>query len=264
MEVYSIDSVYSTNLETGESIEYQPFFACRHASEARGRQPYWHARRAASPRKNDRGTDIYLSLVDLQFNPRLPPVDVLNVSTTCTNRDLPGELRTSGGESWGFNLEGQAPLRRIDPVVAPTLPARIPLDESRWRLVSHLSLNHLSIVDEQQGADALREILKLYDFTNSRVAAQHIAGIESVRSRRRTARLTDGLSAGFCRGVEITVEFDPEKYVGTGMYLFASVLDRFFGLYASINSFTRMIAGTKQSDEPFKRWPYRAGEQTLM
>ena len=135
---------------------------------------------------------------------------------------------------------------------------------SRWRLVSHLSLNHLSITDGHEGADALREILKLYDFTNSRVAAQHIAGIESVRSRRRTARLTDGLSGGFCRGVEITVEFDPEKYVGTGMYLFAGVLDRFLALYASINSFTRTIARTRHSEEPFKRWPHRAGEQTLI
>ena len=264
MEIYSIDSVYSTHLDTGESVEYQPFFACRHGNEQRGRQPYWHARRAPSPLKNDRGTEVYLSLVDLQFNPRLPPIEVLNVSTTCTNRDLPGELRTSGGEAWGFHLEGQAPLRRIDPVVVPTLPARVPLDESRWRLVSHLSLNHLSITEQEHGADALREILKLYDYTNSRVAAQHIAGIESVRSRRRTARLTDGLSAGFCRGIEITLEFDPEKYAGTGMYLFASVLDRFFALYASINSFTRTVAKSKHSDEPFRRWPYRAGEQTLL
>ena len=264
MEIYSIDSVSSTNLATGQVTEYEPFFACRHGTRSDPRHPYWYARRTASPYKNDAGTEVSLSLVDLEFNPRLPAASVLNVTTTCTNRDLPGELQTSGGENWGFQLEAQAPLRRIDPVVLPTMPARLPLDQSRWRLISHLSLNHLSIADEEDGADALREILKLYDFTNSRVVAQHIAGIDSVRSQRKTARITDGLFTGFCRGVEITIDFDPEKYAGTGMYLFASVLDRFLGLYASINSFTRTITRTKNSEQPFKRWPHRTGEQIVI
>ncbi len=31
------------------------------------------------------------------------------------------------------------------------------------------------------------------------------------------------------------IEFDEEKYAGTGVYLFASVLERFLGLYCSVN-----------------------------
>ena len=53
---------------------------------------------------------------------------------------------------------------------------------------------------------------------------------------------------GFCRGIEVTVEFDEEQYVGTGVYLFASVLERFLGLYASLNSFTQLVARTRQRE----------------
>jgi len=62
----------------------------------------------------------------------------------------------------------------------------------------------------------------------------------------------------------VTIEFDEEKYVGSGVYLFASVLERFLGLYASLNSFSQLVAITKQREEPLKRWPPRAGDQILL
>ena len=63
---------------------------------------------------------------------------------------------------------------------------------------------------------------------------------------------------------EVTVELDEEKYVGTGAYLFASVLERFLGLYASINSFTQLVARTRQGEGLLKRWPPRAGDEVLV
>ena len=263
-EVYSVDAVTSTDLNTSAISEYQPFYACRHGRTNEISPTYWHAKRIPSTFKNDRGTEVWLSLVDLGFNPTSPAVEVLSLSTTCSNRDLPGELRTSGGESWGFQLEGQAPIKRIDPLVPPTLPSRLPDGELRWRLISHLSLNHFSITDGEAGADALREILKLYDYNSSRSTSQQIAGIESVSSRRKTARITGGPSVGFCRGVELDITFDPEKYPGVGSYLLASVLDKFVGLYASINSYTRLTSRLKNAPEPFKVWPYRVGDQTIL
>jgi type VI secretion system protein ImpG len=46
--------------------------------------------------------------------------------------------------------------------------------------------------------------------------------------------------------------------------LFASVLERFFALYASVNSFTKLVYRTKQSGGEVKRWPPRAGEQPVV
>lgn len=263
-EVYSIDEVSSTNLNTGAVTEYQPFFACRHGNAEEQFPTYWTSQRIPSTVKNDRGTEVWLSLIDLNFRPSLPAAEVLSLHTTCTNRDLAGELRTTGGESWDFQLEGQAPIKRIQPLIPPTLPCRLPEGEIRWRLISHLALNHYSITDGAAGADALRELLKLYDYTNNRATAQQIAGIDSVTSRRKTARITGGAAMGFCRGIELDLTFDPKKYAGVGTFLLASVLDKFLGLYASINSFTRLTTRLRNSPEPFKVWPYRVGEQTII
>jgi type VI secretion system protein ImpG len=263
-EIYSIDDVSTTNLDGGTVTEFQPFFACRHGRSTNVNPTYWHSKRTFSESKKDKGTEVWLTLVDLNFDPSKPASEVISVSTTCSNRDLPWELRNSGGESWGFQLEGQAPVKRIDPLVPPTLPCRIPEGEIRWRLISHLALNHFSITDGESGADALREILKLYDYNSVPATAQQIAGIEQVTSRRKTARISGGQSMGFCRGIEVEITFNPEQYVGVGAFLLASVLDKFIGLYASINSFTRLTTKMRNASEPFKVWPYRVGEQTIL
>ncbi|MEX0712953.1 MAG: type VI secretion system baseplate subunit TssF, partial [Pirellulales bacterium] len=207
MEVYSVDSVESTNLDTHETIAYQPFYGRKHASPTSEQPAYWAMTRRPGVRKNDAGTDVYLSLVDLSFQPARPPAEVLTVSATCTNRDLPAQLRAAGGESWEFQLEGQAPYRRIVPVAGPTAPAGLPMEELRWRLISHLSLNHLSITEAADGAEALKDLLKVYDYTATRAVAGHIDGIVNVSSRRKVAPVTDRSGQGFCRGVEVTIEF---------------------------------------------------------
>jgi type VI secretion system protein ImpG len=64
--------------------------------------------------------------------------------------------------------------------------------------------------------------------------------------------------------MEVTIQFDEEKYVGSGVFLFASVLEKFLGLYATLNSFTQLVATTQQREEPLRQWPPRAGEQILL
>jgi type VI secretion system protein ImpG len=205
---------------------------------------------------------VYLSLVNLNFQPTLPAADTLTVHVTCTNRDVPGKL-PFGGERGYFELEGAAPLSRIRCLTKPTETIRPPLRRgAQWRLISHLSLNYLSICDG--GREALQEILKLYTFSSSATIQQQLAGIVNVSSRQVVARPASMPWNGFCRGLEVTIEFDEEKYVGSGVFLFAAVLEKFLGLYTSLHSFTQMIAITQQREEPLKRWPPRAGEQILL
>ena len=147
---------------------------------------------------------------------------------------------------------------------------------NRWRLVSHLSLNYLSILgsgaadssapEEGEGnaVDALREILRLYDFRDSAVTRQRIAGLVGLRTRRVVRRVGSGLSAGFARGLEVELEFDPTQYTGAGVFLFASVLERFLGLYTTVNSFTQTVAKVRQQPGALKRWPARAGDMQLL
>ncbi len=263
MEVYSIDEVESIHPESKEVITYKPFFSFQHDSESAGERAYWCHHRVPSIKADDQGTDVYMSLIDLDFNPTLPPAEVLLITTTCTNRDIPASVQKSGSDPWGFQLVGQSPVRRITTPVEPTKPLRLRDVTNRWRLISHLSLNHLSITGGSDGAAALREILRLYDYTASQTTAQMIDGITSINSERSVAPIQDAKTRGFCRGLDVTVTFDDEKYPGTGFFLLACVLEHFLGQYSTINSFTRMIAKSKQRDFWERKWAPRTGHLTL-
>jgi type VI secretion system protein ImpG len=258
-EVYSIDRVTSTTSYMEEPQSYEPFYALRHGRQSETQRHFWHAHRRPSFRKNDNGTEVYLSLVDLDFNPALPPAEMLTLRVTCTNRDQAGRLRMAG-EFGELEPEGVA-LVRARCVRKPTLPARPPLRRGlQWRLISHLSLNHLSIVDG--GREALQEILRLYDFSNDPAIRRQIGGITDVASRSSVSRVSSDTGVTFCRGTDVTIEFDEDQYVGTGVFLLSSVLQRFFGLYSAMNSFSRMTAKTKRG--VLKQWAPMAGEQILL
>jgi type VI secretion system protein ImpG len=263
-EVYSIDSVAGTAGYLDEPVQYEPFFSVRHAAEGRGARAYWYAARRRSLRKDDPGTEVDLSFVDPEFRPTAPAGEMITVRTTCTNRDLPSRL-PFGGEQGDFELEGKAPVSRVRCLRRPTKTVRPPLGRaSRWPLISHLALNHLSLVDTDEGLDALREMLRVYDFTDSAVTRQQIAGITRVSSRRVAGRTGRRVGNVVCLGVEVDLEFDEANYVGSGAFLLASVLERFLGLYVSINSFSQLVARTRQREGILKRWPPRAGERTLL
>jgi type VI secretion system protein ImpG len=273
MEVYSVDSVTSVDPVTSVQTEYQPFYSFRHTIGEADEEvrTFWYASRRPSLRPRDRGTEVYLSLVDLDFDPRLPSDPVLVVRTTCTNRELPVMLREAG-DRIPFDLELAAPVSQVLCVHSPTNPLRPPLRRGTyWRVISHLSLNHLSLSASPDGLEAFKEILRVYDFSDPEfdkqtalVTQQLIDGITGMASRKVTGRIASPHGMSFCRGTEVRLEFDDEKYVGTGVYLFASALERFLGLYTSLNSFTQLIAKTKLGERPFKIWPPRAGAQQLI
>ena len=261
-EVYAVDSVVSVRPGSNETIEYRPCYSFKHAAERENQQAFWYAARRPSPRKGDSGTDVFLSFVDFGFRPTLPAAETLLIHATCCNRDLPGKL-PFGGDRGEFDLEGAAPLARIRCLRKPTETFRVPLRRgTQWRIISHLALNYLSLCDG--GKDALQEILKIYDFADSSVVRQQINGITGLASRPIVGRPRSMPWNGFCRGLEVTLEFDEEKFIGSGVFLFAAVLEKFLGLYTSLNSFTQLIVKTKQREDVLKRWPPRAGEQILL
>jgi type VI secretion system protein ImpG len=271
MEVYSVEEVTSTDPNTGTTTEYSPFYSFRHGDSRDKKRAFWYGSRRQSLTENDRGTNVYLHLVDLDFNPQLPAESVLVIRTRCLNRDFPN-LLARAGEKLYFELEAAAPVNRLVCLRSPTPTLRPPLRRgAHWRLVSHLLLNHLSISDPLQGRQALQEILKLYDFSDpesgqqqAAINRQLIEGITAVQTRPVVGRTGNAAASGFCRGTEVAVQFDDEKYVGTGVFLFACVLERFLGLYATINSFTQLIASTKQGEGYLKKWPPRAGDLPLL
>jgi type VI secretion system protein ImpG len=264
-EVFSIDRVTATAPD-GREAEFAPFFAVKHGGQ-RNTERYWHpARRPAADaapggESVDRGTEVYLSFVDLGFNPAAPADWTIHTETTCMNRDLPARLPFGGGQPKLQLAPAAGPVTRVTCLTPPTQTVRTHLkEEGLWRLVSHLTLNHLSLTDGADGADALREILALYDFADSAVTRGHIEGVRAVSGKRVLGRANGAV----CRGVEVGVEFDEDHFTGNSLYLFASVLDRFLALYAGVNTFTRTVATVARREGVYKRFPARAGEMIVL
>jgi len=259
-EVLSVDRVTATPAgDSARTREYEPLYSTRHSGEEHDTSGgYWQMQRRLSGRKGDNGTDLFISFCDLSARQVDPVEETVSVRVTCSNRDLPAKL-PFGDPKGDFETELAAPVEAIRCLTKPTATLRPALGGAiQWRLISHLSLNYLSLVDG--GEDALKEILTLYDFSNSAATRQQINGIVSLKSSHVTRRI----GPSFCRGLQVTIEFDDDKYVGTGLYLFALVLERFLGQYVSVNSFVQVVAKTIQSAQILKKWPPRSGNRVIL
>lgn len=261
MEVFSVDEVVTTDARTRQTIAYRPFHAYRHEYQSEPNECFWIANRRPPNRLADDASDIYLSLVDRTMRPWAPEKDALTVRTTCTNRNLPAQL-PFGNSNGDFELERSAPVKRIVSLTEPTRPVRPPVARmALWRLISHLSLNYLSLVEG--GRDALQEILRLYNFGNATYAERMIQGITGVSSRPHFARVVSDSGVAFARGTRVEMELDEEHFVGGGIYLFASVIEHFLALYVSLNSFSQLVARRRRG-EILRAWPPRAGQKILL
>lgn len=264
-EVHAIEEVSSVGSFLEEPIVFEPFYALRHdEADRRANRAYWFATRQPSPYKDDAGTEVYLTFVDPRMNPRAPAGRTVTVRALCTNRDLPARL-PFGGDQADLELEAPGPVGRARCLRKPTVPLRPPTGRgSLWRLINLLSVNHLSLTDSEQGLEALRTLLRLCDFADSAVTRQQVEGITTLSSKRAAGRTGRGLGNAVCLGVEVTLTLDEARFVGSGAYLFASVLERFLGAYASINSFSRLVVKTRQREGVLKRWPPRSGDRILI
>jgi len=258
-EVYSVNRVTSVVPYSEEPKEYRPFYSFRYGEHSGG-DAFWYATRRSSERDGDSGTDVFLSLVDRNFNPARPAAEAMTTFLTCTNRNLPERLGLNG--RWGeLSLESSA-IVQTRVVRGPTKAIRPPMRKAlQWRLISHLSLNHLSLVEG--GVDALREILRLYDLAGNSSVERQISGLSGLSSRRKIARVESEHGLMFCQGLAVDTEFDEEQFVGSGAFLLASVLNRFFGLYSAVNSFTQLRVTTRQRKGVIWAWPPRTGEQIV-
>jgi type VI secretion system protein ImpG len=262
MEIFSVDDVVSVDPSSHDPIQFEPFYSYRHTTMRDKKQTFWHGNRRPSTRRNSEAIDVYLSLVDLSGKPVRPNVDTVTVRLTCTNGDLPSRL-PFGNDKGDLDLEGAAPIKRILMLKKPTGTIRPPTGRNAlWRLISHLSLNYLSLVED--GREALQHILRLYNFTDSAYIQKQIEGITKVESARHFARVISEHGISFARGTRVQLELDEEQFVGGGVYLFASVLERFMGLYVSMNSFSQLVTTTTQRREVLEHWPPRAGHKILM
>ena len=105
-------------------------------------------------------------------------------------------------------------------------------------------------------------MLRLYDLRETAETHSAIEAITTIAARPGTARAPGRLGA-FCRGLDVTLEFDPRTWQASGLYLLASVLEHFLALHGTINSFTRTTVTLRGRPGTAAAWPARSGTRVL-
>lgn len=260
--IYSVDEVVAVTPGQAEPLRFEPFYSYRHSTDAGEAKQFWYATRRPSGSRSGGASDVYLSFVDLSSRPVHPDRDAVTARITCYNGDLPSRL-PFGSEDGDFELERGGPVQKIVALLKPTPVVEPPLGKPQlWRLISLLSLNYVSLVEG--GAEALRELLRLHNFGDSMAGEKQIQGVLNVKGSPCYSRIENEHGLTFARGQRVEVEFDEEQFAGGGVYLLASVLERFLGLYVSLNSFCILSAQTQQRSEVMAEWPPRAGWKPLL
>lgn len=254
-DIYSVDKVSGLVVGSAEAREFRPQFKLPRS--ARPGQIYYHVRRHPPVV----GSTQHLTLTFLEpAGADRPNIETASIELTCSNGALPSRL-----EAGEINHKTQssplfAGFRSIGRPT-PTVPAPLK-DDLLWRLIAHLSLNYMSLLS----VDALRSVVGLYNFRANfdRQAEQaHSRLLEGIRavSGRTASLLFEGLPV---RGIEVSLTLDEDLLGGEGeLFFFASVLDRFFSQYVSLNSFSRLtVTGAKLAE--VYSWPARIGNQTIL
>jgi type VI secretion system protein ImpG len=262
-EVHGIDSVVRTVRGAGPDATepVPPLFALRPGPGAGGHGLRWHAARGTPDGTG--AAPLELALVDLDFRPLRPGVETLSVQLTCTNRDLPGQIPFGGGRAVQeeFTLPGRDDVPRARALRKPS-PAHRPPDKRGHlhRLVARLALAQAA--PETWDLEALRAALAL-QLPATPAAAEQIRGIHRYQARPCSVWLPGRATAVPVRGTEVALTLDESCFVGSNLYLFATLLERFLGQQCGPNAFVRVRLSTRHQQGETVRWPPRSGAAPL-
>lgn len=269
-EIYMIKSVTGISDKGDADVEFKPFYSADDFTAAGSTHPAYFTQFRRMRQRTERerlgkrhilylGSELYLTLVDPQQAPYKADLGQLAVQALCTNRELPISLSMGGPDV--FHLPDGGPVAHVTTPVNPTRPRpSLGQADTAWRLISHLSLNYLSITDTANGGgiEALRELVGIYAPAGDRTVEKQIEGMVSIDSRPIVRRMSDGILSTAVRGLELKLGFDDSFFEGTSVYLLGSVLERFFRRYVTINSFTETVLYTQQRGE-IARWKPETG-----
>lgn len=254
--VYSVDYVGTWGHNDRNSRRYLPFESFEH--DAKGNEHAYYRLRLR-PSHTDGCPEIYISITSADDSAAQLQGETVSLELTCTNRLLPHNLHMGDISIHTDNTSGTNNFANIIPVTPPYNP---PLEgDILWRLLSNMSLNYVSLTD----VAALRAVLAAYDFRaphdrpRARMLEKTLKGIVHITCSE-TNRIYKGLPV---RGAETRLALDQQAFCAEGaMYLFGSVLNEFFALYATVNSFHRLIIEETVRGEEYI-WPARLGRIRL-
>jgi type VI secretion system protein ImpG len=243
-EIHSVDAVrlVREGAGTGSVTHFAPLYSATGAAGEAGQQGdgrhYWITRRDHAVAAVSPGHEMRIALVDGDFRTTQTGAATLSTMLTCTNRDLPAQLRYGDpqGDLRTDELSGVAPIRMLR---KPSPTYRFATAKgAHWRLISHLSLNHANLT--MAGLPDFQKMLALYDLPRSPAAQRLIAGIQGLEHGAVRAWVKTAPVSTLMPGIGIRLTVDEEAFAGSSLVVFARVLDHYFALNGQLNCFTRL------------------------
>jgi type VI secretion system protein ImpG len=274
-EVYSVQRAAALGAGGDKLVELAPFYTASHRTANDDERAYYTLQRRqrlysnrqvqGGARSSYIGTECFMSVTDSQQRMWSGDLQQIDIQALCTNRDLPIQVSMGKGQT-DFVLDGSAPLESIRCISGPTYPRPSPaFGDTAWRLISHLTLNYLSLLDTNPatGAEMLREFLSLYADVNDTTIRRQIDGVRHINHRPVVRRMPTAGPITYGRGLQIDLVLDDAAFEGTGILLLGTVLERFFARYVSLNSYTQLRLQSQTRGE-VKQWPVRLGNRKIL
>ena len=258
-DIHSIEAVTVVRKdEAGERLStFLPLYASLQGSQAEHGQ-YWLARRDEAVAAISPGHEMRLSLIDPQFSPDSAACATVSTQLLCSNRDLPTQLHYGlpGGDLLAEDVPDGIPARFLR---KPTPGMRF-LADTHWRLIAHLSLNYASLT--QAGLGEFQKMLSLYDLPRSPTTQRLIQGIVTLDHGSTRAWMPTVPFPTLMPGIAIRLGIDEQAFVGSSIYIFAQVLQRYFALNSQLNCFSQLTLLSQRSGEELIRCPERSADAT--
>lgn len=256
-EIYSIEKMVAVDAKNNDEVIIPEFFSCEHPANDSSDRIFWKSRRKRTYMPNELGEDIYVSFVDMDFNPKHPSNKIFYAHTLCTNRYIAEQIPVNGT----LQIELPSPVSGVYCVDRPTDQKNsIRNGEMLWKLISILSLNSLSF--SESGIKKLKEILGMFATNASASLLHEIDGISAVESSIKTKRITQQAWYGFVHGTAIDITFD-ETVSNMGLPL-SLVISKFLTAYTTLNTFTEVTVKSSAKNEVLKVWDHNFGNQAYV
>ncbi len=265
-EVHSVEDVRLLS-GNGHVKQVEPWLGLRHEhgatlSGADSVSYITRLVRALSPATP--GCDTMIALQNAQLLPDTPVDQTMSVKGLCNNRNLPESLRIGNK----LKLVGSGALLDATVTSKPTRFKGAHLNgESTLQLLAQLHLNHVSLLDNENGQNPLQrlqQILTLYSDPMSPSQQRQIDGITHIHTFPSVRRMGAEAWRGHFRGTRLELVIDEKFFNGANPFLFAEVLSHFFGLYTTLNHFVQVQLISSQREGVWKQWHPRIGEQVIV
>lgn len=258
-EVYSIESITGIEEKTQRQIQYKPYYSLE--GQQNSGDGFWLSQRVPATLRGVPGTDIYLSFINKNFQAIKAKDIIATAKIWCTNRYLADQLMQNSI----LQLENKAPLTKITLLNKPVSQNYSPADgESLWILISQLSSNYLSVLDQNKGLVILKSFLRLFSSRYPDIPTKAIDDLKQLNISRTTRRFGKETWRGFVQGYKIKIEMEKTNHQGSSNLILGTILNEYFSSLVSWNSFVECSLNDGQNKGEWMQWEPNPGVQVQL